>query len=421
MRILHITSFCHLGSTGGTESYIKDLCIEQYRQGHSPTILWLGTRRQQSRDEDLLIVECDVSSLPLKRMKRELGDVLTAHVTEFKPTLAIIHTFDWAEGIVAEFLSSKRIPFLFIYHALSWSCRQQDYLFAGLKNSPCDGRVSFVRCLVCCQAVAHGHSLFRGCRHAALDFLKWIVLRLCRSDKMAWVQLFALRKHYWNVLCRHVHAVIACAEWSIPYLENNGIARNRIAYVPQGINSHFLPVFQANRRVIRSGVLTIGLTGRVTSIKGTDILVKAVRMLPHVDLRLEIYGCPPSSDYLTMLKHLAQDDSRVIFMPALPREQLLAKYADFDILAIPSTVRETGPLTFLEGLYSGCHVMSTPYVGFAQLLAKEGTIIKNNTAEGWADAIQDYSVNLAHWRTNNKMSTKERTMTQVSDELLALL
>jgi glycosyltransferase involved in cell wall biosynthesis len=88
------------------------------------------------------------------------------------------------------------------------------------------------------------------------------------------------------------------------------------------------------------------------------------------------------------------------------------------LLAIPSTCKETGPLTLLEALAVDVPVYGSNRLGQLNLLREYGRIVEPNTPTAWQAALTDA---LAQWRqgawSKKRTSPPIRTMTDVSKEM----
>ena len=85
--------------------------------------------------------------------------------------------------------------------------------------------------------------------------------------------------------------------------------------------------------------------------------------------------------------------------------EILNAYGQIDVLCIPSLVYETGPLTLLEGLYSGCVVAGSSHLGQIDYLKQNGTVVPNDDAESWASFFNECLVSATKIRNNRNANT----------------
>ncbi|RUT29967.1 glycosyltransferase [Arsenicitalea aurantiaca] len=96
--------------------------------------------------------------------------------------------------------------------------------------------------------------------------------------------------------------------------------------------------------------------GRLDWIKGVDIAIEAMALLPN-NVQLEIIGDGPAERMLRNLAESHQLSARVHFMPPMDRNALFARIARCDLLLFPSA--EVAGLIWIEAL--GC---GTPVIAF---------------------------------------------------------
>jgi glycosyltransferase involved in cell wall biosynthesis len=119
-----------------------------------------------------------------------------------------------------------------------------------------------------------------------------------------------------------------------------------------GFDVSMLPL----RRSTPSTALSLVIGGRLDWIKGIDLALHALALLPH-NVTLTLIGDGPCKSFLIERARKLSILERVKFLPAVSREQLLQHYADHDIFLFPSA--ETGGLAWVEALAVGL-----PIVGF---------------------------------------------------------
>lgn len=111
---------------------------------------------------------------------------------------------------------------------------------------------------------------------------------------------------------------------------------------------------------VRQSASTAGLRlvsgGRLHWIKGLDLALDALALLPH-DATLTLIGDGPCKSFLVERARLLGILDRVTFVPAVSRDRLMRYYVDHDIFLFPSA--EAGGLAWVEALAAGL-----PVVGF---------------------------------------------------------
>ena len=390
MKIAHVSSYCHLASTGGTERYIRDLITGLNRRGIQSEIGWMAGEGDALRARD----EVTVHRLPRAAMRvddppAELASLARAWLDRAdRPDLLHFHTFGRSEEEVATLAMERNIPFAFTYHSPSWTCRRETLLRWG--HTVCDGEVRPLRCAACLLQERFGGPAWLGGLGALGSGLIGPLIppgpwrrRLAFTADTA--RLRGAVHHFLGACALNV----ACAEWSIPLLKLNGARPDSILHLPQGVPEGFHggPVCRPSPEH-----LVIGYVGRMIEIKGLHILVEAFRRVSYARARLRVCGfskAPELAAYARRLRKLAGDDPRITFVPEKPASEIPAEYAQLSLLAIPSAWLETGPLTLLEALSAGVPVYASSHIGQRGLLERNGRIVEPNTPAAWAAALEE--------------------------------
>ena len=123
----------------------------------------------------------------------------------------------------------------------------------------------------------------------------------------------------------------------------------KIAVIPNGVSFKEFEGLEKRRTKDFKVVLYVG---RLEKYKGVHYIIKTLQMLGD-DLILEIVGRGSYEKSLINLARKLNVESRVKFYQALPRDQLLQKYADADIFVLLSKHEAFG-ISVAEALVSKC-------------------------------------------------------------------
>lgn len=145
--------------------------------------------------------------------------------------------------------------------------------------------------------------------------------------------------------------------------------------VPCGVDTKIFPS-RGDTSIVDKKYQLIGkkvvlYSGKITSIKGVDIFLRAARRIK--DAQFVVMG---DGEEIGAMKKLVneKDISNVVFtgyFGANERNIMAALYRRADVLAVPSTVSEGIPLSALEAMSSGTPVVASNIGGIP-------TIVKNN-------------------------------------------
>lgn len=394
MRIAHVTSYCHVGSSGGTERYVRDLIMGLNRLGHQNEIIWMTT------DKPAVSPACPEAALhvwPRAAMRVDdppagLAQLAAARIQSgAAPDVFHFHTLGRSEAAVADVVAQRKVPCVFTYHSPAWTCRRETLLRWG--KEPCDGDVRALRCSACKLQERMAGPVWAGYAGALASGLltplrPWLPDRLRR--RCTFTAESAIYRACIRRFLKQCNIAVACAEWSIPVLQINGMDAGRIVHVPQGVPNDFVLPTTALAHA-SSDLFVVGYVGRMNDVKGIHILVDAFRRTHYAKARLQVYGwseTPTLAAYGRELKRLAGDDTRITFVPEQAPAAMPAAYAGLSLLAIPSVWLETGPLTLLEALQSGVPVFGSARIGQRGLLERYGRVVDPNTPEAWGQALE---------------------------------
>lgn len=153
----------------------------------------------------------------------------------------------------------------------------------------------------------------------------------------------------------------------------------RLVVVPYGVDTE---LFQPTPRAVRPGLHVI-FVGRVTTLKGIDVLLRAFSLVASDNWTLTVVGNPmPDAPRLTVRR------GRVRHLLNVPQRLLPAVYEDADVLVLP-TLGEGLGLVVLEAMASGLPVVvSANGPGEVVRQGVDGFIVPAGDAEPLADRLR---------------------------------
>jgi glycosyltransferase involved in cell wall biosynthesis len=394
VRIAHVTAYCHVGSAGGTERYVRDLILGLNRLGHQNDLIWMTPDAPSTPPA---CAEAALHVWPRAAMRVDDPPPAVARLAETclrsaaPPDILHFHTLGRSEAAVAACAARLRVPYVFTYHSPAWTCRRDTLLLWG--RSPCDGEVRALRCSACKVQERTAGPAWAGYVGAVASSLLTplrAVLSTGLRRRCAFTAESALYRASVRRFLAQCSTAVACAEWSIPVLQTNGMEPGRIVHLPQGVPDDFTARPTAPTREA-TDLCVVGYIGRMNEVKGIHLLVEAFRRTRYAKARLRVYGwsdAPALAAYGRELKRLAGDDARIHFIPEQPPAAMPAAYAGLSLLAIPSIWLETGPLTLLEALQSGVPVFGSARIGQRGLLEQYGRVVEPNSVEAWTRALE---------------------------------
>jgi glycosyltransferase involved in cell wall biosynthesis len=257
-------------------------------------------------------------------------------------------------------------------------------------QTPCDGEMRIDRCAVCLLQERGLPTWAARLVTAAPEPLR-LGLAWAAPQKIATALRFTaiLRAYFADM-----HATLACfqrviavCQWLYDALALNGVPNSKLVLSRQATD---LPEAVLPKRARGPGEpLHIGYLGRYDPIKGVDVLVRAIAELPaFVPVRLTLHGTADGcggADYLARLRGLAAGDPRISLGGPLDRGHLAEFFAQIDMLAVPSTWLETGPLVVYEAFAHRTPVLGSRLGGIAELVRDgvDGWLVHAGDVGAW--------------------------------------
>src|SRR5882724_3097471 len=169
-----------------------------------------------------------------------------------------------------------------------------------------------------------------------------------------------------------------------------------------GLQTRELP-FQKHRQP--EGPLRILYVGKIISLKGIDLALKALSV-SGTNATLTLVG---TGNYLPSIKRLTEKlglEKRVVFRGQIPREEVLARYPEFDVMIFPS-LHDTGGYAVIEAMFNELPVICLDCGGPAVAVRDNcGTKVplgpREKVIAGVAEAIHQYSANRARLLAEGK-------------------
>jgi glycosyltransferase involved in cell wall biosynthesis len=173
-------------------------------------------------------------------------------------------------------------------------------------------------------------------------------------------------------------------------LEAIGVPPERLVVLRNGVDlSLFSP---GNRAVLRDGLRlssgpVLASVGRLVELKGHDLVIRALTLLP--DATLVVAGEGPERKRLEGLSRSIGVDARVRFLGELSQQELVAVYGGADALVLASR-HEGWPNVLLEAMACGCPVIAAELAGIREIVRSDdaGVIMQERSPEGIAQAAR---------------------------------
>jgi glycosyltransferase involved in cell wall biosynthesis len=204
------------------------------------------------------------------------------------------------------------------------------------------------------------------------------------------------------------------------------VGHQRIAVVPYGVEVAKLEADAergAEERAswdIPAGVPVVGLLGRVTDVKGHDILLHALAKMPAATRPWAVFAGPEEVQWGASLRELAKElgiADQVLFLG--PRSNVGALMQACDVIAAPSRM-EACPLVLLEAMILGRPVVAATVGGIPDVVQHgvTGLLIPPEDPEALAAALQT-ALGDANLRSRLGHAARQIAVTRFTPEAMA--
>ena len=396
MKIIYCLNSFFPKHSGGTEVYTLSLIREMKKLGHEGIVVIPDITSNIYNEYEIYGVR--VISYPENTKfdkKLAWGKHMPEGINFFrdillkeKPNIVHFQEFSYSVGITLHhFRLAKELgcSVLMTIHIAGYSCFTGELMYMG--KTPCSGIIDEYACSKC---VMH----FKGLRGKKLSilsrfsiFLYKIGINLSKWNNKIGTALgfpFLINSTKQNLieLSQICGKIVVVSEWYHNVLIKNGIQKNRIAIIKQGLalNKSNIIKKKLNTEI---NPLKIIFLGRVTQIKGIDLLIDVILQFPNESIQLDIYGHTEGTDFEYACKEKSKNHENINWCGLMPPDDVLNKLSEYHLLCLPSVCSEMASLVIQEAFASGIPVLASNTPGNAEYI--------NNGVNGWLFNFADAS------------------------------
>ena len=188
---------------------------------------------------------------------------------------------------------------------------------------------------------------------------------------------------------KHAAGMITVARALKDRLVALGVPAGRIEVLRNGVDLQlFRPVDREGwRRRLGFSRTTLLSVGNLVALKGHDLAIRALRLLPEIDL--VIVGDGPERAALGALAQELAVGDRVTFVPVLPQEDLRHYFGAADALVLASS-HEGWANVLLESMACGTPVVASNVGGTPEVVSapEAGVLMADRTPQALANAAR---------------------------------
>ncbi len=421
--------FCYYPeAVGGTEVYVRDLAREQLKRGHHVMILAPAAKRSTYVHEGIPVVRYHVPDevadiVDLYSARKTDAQQFIADASGFSADVLHIHGVGRAIAPAAlERLKQLGMSIILTYHTPTTTCVRGTLLQYG--THPCDGALDSNRCTAC-TLTSHGvpsgfASMIARAPAAAGTMLRAVGARGRVVTALRMRELVSMRHDQTRRILELADQIIAPAEWVMRLLDRLGVPQEKMTLSRQGVRKT-----STNRVRTLSEKLRLVYVGRLEPVKGIQLLMRALRMIPQAQLELHVYGVVQNDAHQSFRRKMQQEfahDGRVTVHEPVAADDVVDTITQYDVLVAPSQQLETGPLVVLEAFAAGLPVVGSRLGGIAELVRPNvnGLLVDDSLPETWAAKLRELSENRDIVRRLAAGIQPPRSMSLVADEMDAV-
>jgi glycosyltransferase involved in cell wall biosynthesis len=432
-KILMLPSDYLPHSVGGREIFTRGLTKELVAKGHDVQVAFhvcYGRPSPGTYEHDGVTVhalpavpEPDRVEVYSCRPKATPG--YEELLDSFRPDIVHLHDFGFSVSLShIEAAKRRGAKIVMTYHSPGQSCLQRSLLFQG--KTPCDGEILEKRC-TSCRLEANGapRILARLTSEVDLGAIAGPIPGAAGRILSARAMTRAFQSA-WDDMVASVDVFHVYADWVRKLAIANGVAESAILTTSTGVPGRGPSA--RNDAGWRDGTderrLRVLYMGRITKVKGVDVLVRAIKALaPEVAVKTLITGggSPDQDTFLNELKGVAAGDPRIHFAGPLDHHSLMGVAAAADVCVVPSIWLETGPLTLLEAWSAGTPVLGSRLGGIQELVETHGggILFSPGDHQGLAGILTELATKPDSLRALRATVPQPPTMKMVADEIEA--
>jgi glycosyltransferase involved in cell wall biosynthesis len=400
LDVLHVPYTYFPDASGGTEVYVRALAQRLSACGYPSAVAAPGAAPASYVDGGLPVYRFPCDARPRLELAYGAADEIAAEgfrtiVAQTRPDVVHLHALTAAvsERLV-DVAHAAGARVVFTYHTPTASCSRGTMMLFG--KTPCDGVIESKRCTACALSGLGVPQILAHVATAIPDAVYTPAMAFAGHSKL----LSMLRmpgfigrsgRRFLDFVGKVDH-VVAVSQWVSEVLKRNGVPAGKITLSRQGI-AMSEKTSRPMRRHDQAEPLKIAYFGRIDRAKGPDLLIRALKIIPGANVRIDIFAIRQSAernrDYEWLETH-AQQDQRVNLRASISPEKAIGLMTEYDLIAVPSRWLETGPLVALEAFAAGVPVLGANLGGIAELVRDgvDGVLVAPDDPVTWAATIR---------------------------------
>jgi glycosyltransferase involved in cell wall biosynthesis len=387
---------------GGTEIYLRSLVQALAALGVRCAIAAPGATNSQYQHAGVTVfrIAAALSTDNLYGVENlEATKLWQTLLTQLRPKILHVHArTPMLHSNVLKFAQALGIVVIFTTHTPGVFCQRGTMLEFG--RQPCDGFVQLARCTACAlQGLGVLQPLAKTMATLPIQFTQAIASCLPASAQKA--ALFKARMQRGIVeqakFLEQCDQVIAVCDWIFAALQKNAVPSARLRLNRQGLRTDMAITSENSAAQVQPSELPdahaplrVFALGRADPTKGFEVLVRAVKACAgKVRLDLALSGSDANPNWRQALDTLIAKSNNIHVHSDVVGAPLQQLFASCDLVAVPSTWMETGPLVVLEAFAQKRSVVGSDRGGIAELVThqKNGWLVPAGDVAAWTKML----------------------------------
>jgi len=377
VKIVHVLNSFLPNQIAGTEVYVHSLCKELNQHSFLLKILIPNFKKKQSSNYEFDNISVHQFAEPsivdrnlIMGFRKPDGlKSFIEYLNTEKPDIVHFHEIAGSNGITIHHVEEAKksgAKVSFTFHLAGLSCMTGTLYQHG--KSLCNGKIEIKKCSDC-------YLQSRGLKKISINLvssisrlLYWLGINPTKlstsfSTALGTAHLVEKKQNDLFKLITYCDKVVVLTQWYKEILLSNGIAEDKIFFIPQALPINIHPIGQNQNKSNKIRFLFIG---RISHFKGIHLLIEAFCKLDQSNVELHIYGQSDGSDYENNLRHQTQSFDSIYWHGILENNKVVSTMSEFNVLCLCSTITEMSPLVIQEAFAAGLPVIASNVHGNAE-------------------------------------------------------
>lgn len=381
MKILFLLGRYLPDKKGGIENYTHLLAMSLLNIGHTVDVAILD------RDKMLPYVFEGIDVIPLKA---DLN-IFTSVLQHRHYDICHFQEYHGIRGINTQWIKTAKQfcqKVFFTFHLPYLTCYKNDFRYYGVTD--CDhftSETTCVKCMIATQLAYKDATVYK----IAVDLITSLTSQTNKIKRLR--ENIRSRKSDLNELINCCDQIFIYGKWFKDILSKNGYTSPKLPLIPHLVqstsNERGISNFEVKNRIL--------FVGRIEQQKGLHLVCKALNLISHKEVRLDVAGNVVNEKYFESCRQ----NCTLNYLGALPHSRLLLSLSNYDFLILPSVFTEMYSLAIREAFSKQLPVIASAAKGNVDVIkeGKNGFIFNYNDYKDLASVIDKaYSLKKNGWK-----------------------